>query len=877
MDRMLNSKREKESIYEIYRACRLCGGGAGYKMPIIQNIVDVDDADVELKQKIRDCVQIEVHQDDKMPPLICELCVDKVNDFYEFLEMCRQTNKRTRLRLGLPPQSLPRGAPDAGDCILGLTEPVFVNEDSDGEPLAKHKKLSKNIKKEPVVRIKLENLQDERLVRSKSRREPTPPRITRHGRSRDEDLTKNEESRLKRSRESLKMDTSSKKVKITIKPMKPPPSPSPKSSPRVKPARSSKGTVVKRAPSPVREVYSCPVCGQQNKTNQARANHLRIHNVGYTSVKLACNPCGEWFVSAEDCAAHHRTHRNRPYECRRCYADFKKLTAYDEHIENKECLPLPEVPDVKCDVCWHMFATEHLLDTHRCLGEEHRPGGKCSKCNRNYALLRNLKKHETTCTARKKGEFRIDPELLALLKPIQVRVARCDPLLVNVKQEHIDVSCVSPDFGLDATCHYPYISSIRIKSELPMVSIQDDIKSEFCAQDYVHWDSDSESDDEITCQDSLNPYFKKRNIDTLAAIALKTIFSRRFLGKVPRKKRKVKVEKTFDSLVDHDDVRMDLTSLINNLGDDDDFNEKSDKCTSDYKVSDENNDSVLNNGSESVNNDRCDANNDRVSENHEGSVSNEVAKVVRNDSSDDICNSSSLISDSNLINSSKNNDSISNDNDRLSTTGNEVNDREVNNDLVNNDSVSNDNFNDLDVRVNDNDSSSAVNEVNDRDLNNDSHKINTNSSSDLQENSHSNEELKNCDDNNALTINDNHEIGSTNKDESPINENNDLIRKNNCTINTKSLLSSILNSENPSKDSVDYKNNEDSQLSRNNEVNDSNEVNDNNDSDNKLMRDLDEQIGENSNSCSDKIVLEDLINNKPHVGLGSIEDFNFDS
>ena len=52
----------------------------------------------------------QVHQDDKMPPLICELCVDKVNDFYEFLEMCRQTNKRTRLRLGLPPQSMPRGA-----------------------------------------------------------------------------------------------------------------------------------------------------------------------------------------------------------------------------------------------------------------------------------------------------------------------------------------------------------------------------------------------------------------------------------------------------------------------------------------------------------------------------------------------------------------------------------------------------------------------------------------------------------------------------------------------------------------------------------------------------------------------------------------------
>lgn len=60
MDRQLNSKKDKETIYEIYRACRLCGAGAGYKMPIIQSVIDVDDTDVELKQKVRECVQIEV-------------------------------------------------------------------------------------------------------------------------------------------------------------------------------------------------------------------------------------------------------------------------------------------------------------------------------------------------------------------------------------------------------------------------------------------------------------------------------------------------------------------------------------------------------------------------------------------------------------------------------------------------------------------------------------------------------------------------------------------------------------------------------------------------------------------------------------------------
>ncbi|KPJ05493.1 hypothetical protein RR46_00528 [Papilio xuthus] len=136
MSRFRISKIEEKIAYEIFRLCRLCGAGAGYKMPIVQN-VDLD-GDVPLTQKIRECVQIEVHQEDKMPPLICELCVDKVNDFYEFSEMCKQTNMKTRLRLGLPPQTMPRGAPNADDCILGVTETIFSTEDSN-ESIVKHK------------------------------------------------------------------------------------------------------------------------------------------------------------------------------------------------------------------------------------------------------------------------------------------------------------------------------------------------------------------------------------------------------------------------------------------------------------------------------------------------------------------------------------------------------------------------------------------------------------------------------------------------------------------------------------------------------------------------------------------------------------------
>lgn len=36
-----------------------------------------------------------------MPQTMCSLCVDKINDFYEFREMCFATNNQTRKLLGL--------------------------------------------------------------------------------------------------------------------------------------------------------------------------------------------------------------------------------------------------------------------------------------------------------------------------------------------------------------------------------------------------------------------------------------------------------------------------------------------------------------------------------------------------------------------------------------------------------------------------------------------------------------------------------------------------------------------------------------------------------------------------------------------------------
>lgn len=126
-----------------------------------------------------------------------------------------------------------------------------------------------------------------------------------------------------------------------------------------------------------------------------------------------------------------------------------------------------------------------------------------------------------------------------------------------------------------------------------MVDINADIKDEFyIEEDYIHWDSEeSGSEDEGSNSPSLVlPYVKKKKIETLANLTIKTLFSKRCLGKVPKKKRKVKGEKMFDSLLvgTEDDVSRDINSIIDNLSDgDDELDGESQKGDSDNRKGDD--------------------------------------------------------------------------------------------------------------------------------------------------------------------------------------------------------------------------------------------------------------------------------------------------
>ncbi|ALC47224.1 CG1647 [Drosophila busckii] len=98
------------------KICRLCGIDNPQKVEILPEETEVVDLDEpSLSQKIFELVGFMT---------MCSLCMDKINDFYEFREMCHATNEQTRKLLGLK-----QAEPQRLDTNLMLKqEPVSISK-----------------------------------------------------------------------------------------------------------------------------------------------------------------------------------------------------------------------------------------------------------------------------------------------------------------------------------------------------------------------------------------------------------------------------------------------------------------------------------------------------------------------------------------------------------------------------------------------------------------------------------------------------------------------------------------------------------------------------------------------------------------------------
>ncbi|XP_053663873.1 uncharacterized protein LOC128713035 [Anopheles marshallii] len=132
---------------QISKTCRLCGVDNPDKIPILGAESFIASDEPPLAKKIELCIGIKVTLKDKMPQLICSLCVDKMNDFYEYRVMCETTDLEIRKILHLPmaqPAALlmPKAEPEITAII------TLDDEDVDVKPSVKRGPKTRNQKKQ---------------------------------------------------------------------------------------------------------------------------------------------------------------------------------------------------------------------------------------------------------------------------------------------------------------------------------------------------------------------------------------------------------------------------------------------------------------------------------------------------------------------------------------------------------------------------------------------------------------------------------------------------------------------------------------------------------------------------------------------------------
>ncbi|KAH8420739.1 hypothetical protein KR222_003653 [Zaprionus bogoriensis] len=348
----------------LYKICRLCGIDNPSKVPILPNASDdaTDMDEPSLVQKVFELVGFVVSPEDKMPQTMCSLCVEKINDFYEFREMCFTTNNQTRKLLGLHSEDVKK----VSNCLafeLGAAlikaflaqvkdvKPIF---ESQSPAVAPGNKRGRKRKSEEIT-----------LAASCSSAQEMPLEPVK-----SETITWRKKQRLQPQQ--------AKAGKIEIK---------------KEPYDEDKvGAAAKKA----RKV-SCTVCGEHFKSRELAEAHKTSQHVPFVP-RYACYACSQHHQRISDIKAHQIWHKlsKTPYECPVCNASVANIYALKRHMREHTAPRTPIellVLDRECPVCKKTFLTNYFYNTHPCA----RRTRTCGGCNRPFINEIGLMRHAPHC------------------------------------------------------------------------------------------------------------------------------------------------------------------------------------------------------------------------------------------------------------------------------------------------------------------------------------------------------------------------------------------------------------------------------------------------------------------------------------------------
>ncbi|CAG9783599.1 unnamed protein product [Diatraea saccharalis] len=79
------------------RVCRLCLSSRGELVPIFPTTSSDDSEPPVLASKIKDCVSVQISENDDLPTNVCRKCMDNVNNWHIFKTVCERTQNKLEL------------------------------------------------------------------------------------------------------------------------------------------------------------------------------------------------------------------------------------------------------------------------------------------------------------------------------------------------------------------------------------------------------------------------------------------------------------------------------------------------------------------------------------------------------------------------------------------------------------------------------------------------------------------------------------------------------------------------------------------------------------------------------------------------------------
>lgn len=76
------------------RVCRLCLSSRGELLPIFPTTSSDDSEPPVLASKIKDCVSVQINENDELPTNVCKKCLDNVNNWHIFKNVCERTQNK---------------------------------------------------------------------------------------------------------------------------------------------------------------------------------------------------------------------------------------------------------------------------------------------------------------------------------------------------------------------------------------------------------------------------------------------------------------------------------------------------------------------------------------------------------------------------------------------------------------------------------------------------------------------------------------------------------------------------------------------------------------------------------------------------------------